>query len=80
MRVKTVIASYKAMGASEVELDPNTGKVVRVKFFEPKSKAPPKPEPSTAEKMAKDREDRNPRVDAVELAEKLIMDRNHGLS
>lgn len=74
-RQKSTVARYRDMGASEIEFHPD-GSVKSVKFAG-SSRAPEKVE-STEDKIAKDKAKREPRVDAMELAERLMSDTRKG--
>jgi hypothetical protein len=74
MRLSDIIKACKQSGATEVELHPD-GSIARMVFgqrqVEPKRK-------TRAEEIAEDKKRRNPRRDAMELADAILKDKNPG--
>ena len=75
MRLADVIRQCKEAGCSEVELHPD-GSIARL-VFSSASKVEKKKK-TNAELMEEDRKKRNPRRDAMELADAILRDKNPG--
>lgn len=73
-RPKRTLETYRDMGASSVKFHPD-GSIAEV-VFAPKVERYEKPKLTVEQAIAKDREYRNPRRDALELAEEILNERS----